>query len=76
MIVFSIVSHTNVFKDFNHWAVQEISGLIPSSATCFQRLDGSQRNKIYYTHTADHCLDNSDVNKQPVARKEYYLEFW
>ena len=42
----------------------------------FHRIDDSHCDRTHSFLTADHCFDNVYVGKQPVAWKEYCVEYW
>ena len=54
---------------------QEVTGLIHGSAS-FPRIDDCHFDRIHSSLTAVHCFDNGYVGKQPVAWKEYCMEYW
>ena len=47
--------------------------MIPDSSSI---LDDSHCNRIHSSLIAAHCFDNGYVGKQPVAWKEYCMEYW
>ena len=42
----------------------------------FPRIDDSHCDRIHSSLTAVCCFDNGYVGQQPVAWKEYYVEYW
>ena len=48
----------------------------PARPIFFPRIDVSHCDRIYSSLTAIRCFDNDYVGKQPVAWKEYCVEYW
>ena len=48
----------------------------PARLIFFPKIDDSHCDRIHSSLTAVHCFDNGCVGKQPVAWKEYCLEYW
>ena len=48
----------------------------PAQPIFFQRIDDSHCDRIHSSLTAVRCLDSGYVVKQPVAWKEYCVEYW
>ena len=46
------------------------------SVAFFPRIDDSHCNRIQASLTTGHSFDNGYVGKQPVAWKEYCMEYW
>ena len=44
--------------------------------TFFPRIDDSHCDRIHSSLTAVYCFDNGYVGKQPMAWKEYCVEYW
>ena len=55
---------------------QEVADLIPARPIFIPRIDDSHFDRIYSSLTAVRSFDNGYVGKQPVAWKEYCVEYW
>ena len=55
---------------------EEVTSLIPAQPIFFQRIDDSHCDRIHSSLTAVCCFDNGYVGKQPVAWREYCVEYW
>ena len=55
---------------------QEVAVSIQARPLFFPRIDDSHCDRIHFSLTAVRCFDNGYVGKQPVAWKEYCVDYW
>ena len=54
----------------------QVSDIGPSWSSCFLRIDVKHCDRINFLLKAVLCFDNGYVGKQPLAWKEYCVEYW